>query len=412
MRNASKTRTGANTGNRWRILILDSSEGPGGLAAVRALTREGWVVGVGSPRDGCLASVSRWTAHRHRVPAPSSGLHEFSVALRRLVQTYGYDLVFGTGDDWVLALSATREQLGVLVPYPPHEVVVRLFDKAAATQVAEASGISVPKTAEATDTTLARWSWPAVIKPRSHWTPGSTAGWVQTTVVATAEQAATIASQIRKIGGEPLIQEFVAGKLLSVTMVLDAHREVVAVVQQEAERIWPVSAGGSVRAVSVPVDPPLAALVARFLAELGWVGLAQVQMLQAVGRPPTLIDVNGRFYGSMQLALAAGVNLPALCAELALSGHVDAVGPAHVGVRYTWLERDLHRALVERRKGAWADFTDSLLFARRATHAVADLRDPRPLMREVARATARKLGRSLSRQEQGDPSGIAGRVAS
>ena len=43
---------------------------------------------------------------------------------------------------------------------------------------------------------------------------------------------------------------------------------------------------------------------------MGFGGLAQLQFVQAPGGAPALIDVNPRFYGSLPLALACGVNLP------------------------------------------------------------------------------------------------------
>ena len=64
---------------------------------------------------------------------------------------------------------------------------------------------------------------------------------------------------------------------------------------------------------TVPIDEELAAKVSRLLDEVGRFGLAQLQFLvPANGRP--VICFNGRFYGSMALGAAAGLDFPAIWA--------------------------------------------------------------------------------------------------
>jgi hypothetical protein len=61
-------------------------------------------------------------------------------------------------------------------------------------------------------------------------------------------------------------------------------------------------------------------------------------------RGPLLIDINLRFYGTMPLALACGVNLPAVWHAVATGGPLPNPGPYAVGVRYRRLEADLSAA--------------------------------------------------------------------
>ena len=56
-----------------------------------------------------------------------------------------------------------------------------------------------------------------------------------------------------------------------------------------------------------------------------------------------LIDVNTRFYGSLALALAAGVNLPAAWHAVALEQPAEHPSPT-VGASYRWVEADLMAA--------------------------------------------------------------------
>lgn len=201
-----------------------------------------------------------------------------------------------------------------------------------------------------------------------------------------------MASRFRSAGVEPLLQEVVDGELIALTLLVDRGRP-VARVQQRAGAVWPRPAGVSARAVTVPVDETLAGPLTDLLAGLSWSGLAQAQFL-AGPDGPVLIDVNPRYYGSMALAAAAGTDLPGLWAALATGRPVQPVGDAAAGVRYTWLEGDLRRALAERRGGLRSDVADTLRWARGAVHSIAARGDPAPLAFHVADLTRRAAGKA------------------
>jgi predicted ATP-grasp superfamily ATP-dependent carboligase len=69
----------------------------------------------------------------------------------------------------------------------------------------------------------------------------------------------------------------------------------------------------------------------------------------------TFLEVNGRFWNSLALAVYAGVDFPALTAALAETGHVPAPPPYRAGVRCRWFLGDL-RHLIEVWRGAPASF--------------------------------------------------------
>jgi predicted ATP-grasp superfamily ATP-dependent carboligase len=127
------------------------------------------------------------------------------------------------------------------------------------------------------------------------------------------------------------------------------------------------------------VEAPLA----RLIALLRWSGLFQAQFIRTSDRD-YLIDFNPRMYGSLALAVAAGLNLPAIWVEL-LQGKRPEVGAYRVGVRYRAEEKDvraLARELAARRP---ADALRGLVPHRDTAHAVFALRDPLPLLSSVAK---------------------------
>lgn len=365
-----------------RALILDPSGARASLAGARALAAAGWRVGVASPGGGGLAAASRHVRARHELPAPAIGDERCAAALERVIGDGGYDVVFASTDADVIALSALRGRLSAIVPHPPHPALLRALDKAQLTAAALRAGLAVPRTAPPCD--LTALAGPLVVKERVHAGAAGGATPVEAEVVASAAAAHCATRRLRAGGGDAIVQELVRGRLVALTVVCDRDARPVARVQQEALRTWPGDIGRSVRARSVAVDEQLAAGVARLLEELGWFGLAQLQFIAPRDGPPRLIDLNPRFYGSLALALGAGVNLPATWAALAV-GRRPPPRDGAPGVRYQWLASDLRQARQDRRGGSiWADALGCLAWGCGARHSTWAATDPRPAARALA----------------------------
>ncbi len=323
-----------------RALILGPPDvSRGALTAVRSLGRAGWEVGYGCPRRDGLVTRSRWLKRWHVVPWPQHGLDAFDRALHDALEQGHYEAVFAAADDWLVALDAVRRRIPAVVPYAPSSGLLASLDKLELGDLARRAGLQAPKTEIATTETLARWQWPAVIKPRSHWVQGAQDPPVRlaTTFAPDRATATERAAELQAHGSTALLQERLSGPLLALTTLINEASRPVATVQQAADRVWPSPAGVSTRAVTVKVDPALAAGVQEMLHSLHWVGLAQAQFL-LTGSGPVLIDLNPRYYGSMALALRAGVDWPVLWARLATGRPVPGRSDPVLGARYSWLE--------------------------------------------------------------------------
>ncbi|SET11413.1 Predicted ATP-dependent carboligase, ATP-grasp superfamily [Nonomuraea wenchangensis] len=371
-----------------RALIVETGFSRGALAAVRSLAAAGWEVGVGAPTGAGLASSSRFRRRRHLVPAAHEDRDAFLAAVRRAVRDHRYDVVFGAGEAEVLALSLLRDEVGAIVPHAGHRQVVRAIDKQ---ELSEAAGSVGFLTARALDpSALAGERPPLVVKSRLHAHPERPGAppRIDTLVVSGAEAARRRVDEVRRLGGEPRVEEFHEGRLMAYSAVTAPGGRVVCDCMQVASRIWPPGAGASCRAETVRVDAAISDRAARLLAALGWFGLAQLQFVVPEDGRPRLIDLNGRFYGSMALATAAGANLPAAWAALAV-GHDVPPTRARPGVRYHWLEGDLRRAAVERRSGLLLDLAGTLRYAVGAVHSTLSLRDPAPALARIRASLTR-----------------------
>ncbi len=275
------------------------------------------------------------------------------------------------------------------VPYPAHEQVVAAFDKLNLAEAAERVGIAVPATvngrlpvASGARTVVKAKLHPALDRA------GSSAR-MEVLLAGDDAEAEDRMRELHAVGRQPLIQEHVDGELMALTLLLDSDGEVIARAQQVAEQTYPRRAGVDARSRTVPIDEDLAEKTTALLADLGWFGLAHLEFLVPEDGQPRLIDFNGRIYGSLALAVAAGVNFPALWAQLAM-GRPAERRDAAPGIRYQWFAGDLRGALTERdrRPEALAAFRS----ARGSVHSVASVRDPRPALRFVRQMLRRHVG--------------------
>lgn len=355
----------------------------GSLAASRALARTGWLVGCGSSDRATLVASSRATKHWHFVPPPEQDLDSFINAVQAAVERIGYEVVLPSSDAETLALSFGRDRIDACVPYPSHENVLRAFDKLELAAAAQRAGLATPRTVLATDEELSRVDGPVVVKSRLHWNPGSKtsqARW-ETFISSNRSEASQRAKEIQAGGGAPLLQEVVVGRIVHCHVIMTKEGELVTCVQQLSEPLtWPSHAGTRVRSKTVPLDERLAKGVSTFLRDLGWFGFASLQFMQPEDDAPRLIDFNGRLPLSFQQSIAAGPNFPALWACVATDREYGDVGLPRIGVRFQWLEGDIHRAFVERRGGLVRDLMDCLRYARGSVHGVWKRDDPRPAL--------------------------------
>jgi predicted ATP-grasp superfamily ATP-dependent carboligase len=282
----------------------------------------------------------------------------------------------GTEQDLIAIASSAEPLIAATAGMPPIDVVLQITDKTVVYRVAEELGFQIPHTQVLDGEHLPDdVEFPLIVKPAR-----SARAAEGGALTRTDAQLITSRSHLRQLvdglgSGPWLAQSRVNGQLGAIGGVAHNGRLVTAV-HQLSRRVWPPGAGVSAFAETVPVDRTLEAKVACLIDRLSWSGIFQAQFIHG-DSGPHLIDVNPRLYGSLALATAAGVNLPAIWTALVTGSAVEA--PVYqVGVRYRSEELDVralaHVALHGRPLAAVA----GLLPHRHTTHSVITLADPAP----------------------------------
>jgi predicted ATP-grasp superfamily ATP-dependent carboligase len=194
--------------------------------------------------------------------------------------------------------------------------------------------------------------YPVVLKPRA--SEEATGDAVQSTgAPAYARDATEFMAAWRAIRARcrsVLVQEFIPGTGAGY-FALARHGAVrMEFAHRRIRDVRPTGSDNAVRE-SAPVDPRIREQARAVLQALDWHGVAMVEFRVRPDGTPVFLEVNGRFWNSLALAVYAGADFPAAVATLAERGDITPPADYTIGVRCRWLLGDL-RHLIEVLRGA------------------------------------------------------------
>ena len=274
--------------------------------------------------------------------------------------------------------------------------------------------------------TFASWSdvereadglaYPCVVKPRfsRHW---DGTGPITRGTVTYAKSAQSLRDILRSARQPPewfLVQELVAGDGLGVFALMNQGEPRAVFAHRRIREANPTGGRASL-AESIPPDERIMAPALRLLGALGWTGVAMVEFKDPGGTaPPIAMEINGRFWGSLPLAIAAGVDFPLLLVRQVLG--LDTAAPPSVRV-WRPLPASARRPQLPRGgvEGASAPLVGSVPRPRRgarrdppfpgrwhsynfrASDPLPALREAGDFLRQEARSLARRRGAAAAK---------------
>jgi predicted ATP-grasp superfamily ATP-dependent carboligase len=346
-----------------RVLVTDGHMSSA-LAVVRSLAAQGAEVTVVGERGRNFAGHSRFAARAVACDSPQSRPAAFADQLALELKTQSYDLLIPATEPTMAVVAAQRSRFESLVrlAMPPAEQLEMARDKSRTIKAARAAGVTVPRSwmpesPSDLDTIAQELSYPCVIKPRYSglWTGVGPIARGTVRYAKSASEFRTAYQEIHLRSPWPVVQELVSGTGIGVSAITE-HGTPLAIFAHRRVREMNPTGGPASLAESLAPSERLVRPAVNLLRAIGWHGVAMVEFKDpGDGRPPILMEINGRLWGSLPLAIAAGIDFPVLLACQALGIAVRAAESYRAGVQCRSLRGDLSHlvGVLKGRPAGW-----------------------------------------------------------
>jgi len=329
------------------VLVLDANQ-RSSLAVIRAL---GSLLEVRVyTSDSSVSSIGGCSKYSHKYlqsPSIEEKPEAFLSWLENVVQREKIAIAFPCTEMSSQLLLMNPKVLGsAQMPFSSLQNVMQLANKGDLINMARNIGIAYPKSThyqrasqvdcnEITD-------YPVVIKPNLSllWRGDS---W-QHSMVNIARSKNELKEYLKTSSWLEndafMLQEYIEGHGAGIFAIYDKGKPVSFFAHRRL-REKPPSGGVSVLSTSRELDPLLLENAKKLLNAANWHGVAMVEYRISKEGTPYLMEVNTRFWGSLQLAIDSGVNFPELLYQITLNQAVKPVQTYKVNVRLRWLLGDL-----------------------------------------------------------------------
>lgn len=364
--------------NKPSILILDA-ESNAAPSLVQSLGRQGYKVYLAGSKTDTLGRHSRFCQMYLLYPDPLQSRRGFLEWFSKTTQENTFDLILPVTDITIYPLMEYSEQVplkGLILP--PKNSFDFFFNKAKTLELANACDVPYPpsqiiRSGENCEVRVGQF--PCYIKPaRSKVWEGDRGVDLDARLISSQEELERMLEVLSPFG-DVLIQKYVPGIGIGIELFC-VNGEILLSFAHRRIHEYPLTGGGSTYRVSIPMPQTLFEQSSRLVKAIRWTGVAMVEF-KSDGKESYLMEVNGRFWGSLPLSVRAGADFPKAVVEWELKEQLPNSNSYRTGVFSRKFAMDL----------AW--------FKR---NLVANRRDPFLLTRPVVR-TILEYFRVLSGKE-------------
>ena len=338
------------------VIVLDGEQ-RSALAVTRSLGKRGIKVSVGAENKTSLSSCSRYCTESFIYPSPYKDPAGFIQSLKIFTNKFDNSVLFPITDVTLTEILLNRKELhdGILIPFMDYDKYVQVTDKINLFRLAKKLNVPAPTSFLSTDfpnqekliETIKGFGFPVVVKPCfSKIRTGS--GWINAKVHYAVEER-----NLRDIlSGDIfqnfpfLIQERIEGPGLGIFLLMK-DGEVVAKFAHRRIREKPPSGGVSVLCESIEAPSEALCAAVKILEKLSWTGVAMVEFkIDLAQDVQKLMEVNARFWGSLQLAISSGVDFPYMLFLLANGKNIEKSDGYTIGLKSRWELGDLDHLFI------------------------------------------------------------------
>ena len=366
-------------------VILTKASSAKSIVITRALGEKGIdVINCDSTRFS-PAFYSRYSTANFLYPSPAISPRRFISHMLYKVKKTDADVLMPVHSEETYLISQYKDKFEnyIKVPVPSFDKIQIANDKSQLMELARSLGLPSPKTfTPASNSDISgiskQISYPAVIKLKD-----STSSKGIYYAANPLDLEKKFKSAVKRHGlatyNLPLIQEYIPGEGYGVELLYN-NGSIRACFTHKRIREYPMSGGPSTVRISTR-EPDMEKIARKLMDVLGWHGLAMVEFKRhAITKKPYILEVNPRFWGSINQAIVSGINFPHLLYTMAVEGDVKPAFQYKVGVKtkfvlFDWL------AMPQYLRAHNNEFTLSDFLQIKRYHCdVLSLTDPLPAM--------------------------------
>lgn len=352
-----------------RILVLDG-EHRSALAALRSLGRNGLEVYTGSEFANTISGYSKYCKKAFTYRSPCYYKTEFINDLKDIISKNDIGMIYPMTDASMYRVLQHEEELRkkVQIPAVSFEKYLSASNKSQLIRMASKRGISCPdsKHYENYEQALDKsntFEYPLVLKP-------------QFSIIERNNQLVHCGVilidsplKLEKVLKERpyfqfpfMVQNVIKGEGLGV-FVLCQNGCIRAYSGHRRIREKPPTGGVSVVSESTVPEKALMAKIEELLKDLQWSGVAMIEFKNdEKTNTPKIMEINARFWGSLQLSIDAGVDFPFLLYSLYTDNKLTGTICDINKVRLRWLTGDFDNLIINLKRGDTKTKLQSLLF--------------------------------------------------
>ena len=385
------------------------------LCVVRSLGKEGVRVFCGAERSTAMSRYSRYCVKGFTYTSPKVDQAAFIQEVIAEAKELGdKPVLYAMSDATWLSLWQHKTEIDAVatVLWPSDHAIEIGFDKGATYSEARLLGIPIidswlRERKEEVVQVAEVLEYPAVVKTRRSvtWHDGKGVSGTARFVHDKEELLQVFQEIVETTGEAPLIQRFIKGEEYGVEMLVTDGRVIAETIHHRIRSLSPTGGASVVKETigDSELTESMCAHAYTLAKELFWNGPMMVEFkLDSDSKEVLLMEINGRWWGSLPLAAAAGVDFPYLYYELATGarkaeGMIKAeedVTTRHflgdvVHLLRVFFARDKMRpVLYPGRRKAWRDFLKS---PQGTKSDVWSWSDTRPGIMEYIDAVAKKF---------------------
>jgi predicted ATP-grasp superfamily ATP-dependent carboligase len=304
-----------------RVLITEA-EVKQATAIAQRLGRRGVEITCLSSNPGAPAFYSKYCSERLSSPFVAHK-EDYIKRLLAIVRTGKYDVVIPCSDAATTYLSELKEELSPHVAFAVagHENLLRSLHKDRFMKFCDEKGFPIPKTffpktREDVLRLAGELDYPLVLKGSR----GASSENVRH--AGSSEELINAYDEIKDRAPAVIIQECVVGEQSCFYSVCD-RGDILTAFMCKTLRSYPVTGGTPGKAMSF-YDEKLVELAAKVLKELRWSGMVNIDVMKdAHSGEYKILEINPRIPGTLSLAIASGVDFPALIYDYIVEGRKE-----------------------------------------------------------------------------------------